>query len=66
MVIVLNGKEREVSDGITVTDLVASLGYSNRQVVVEYNRDALDRTLYNATVLREGDVIEIVRAVAGG
>jgi sulfur carrier protein len=63
--LVVNGKKREVPDGTTVSDLVAELGLRARNVVVELNRNPLDRGSYT-TQLNPGDVIEIVRAVAGG
>jgi sulfur carrier protein len=66
MKVVLNGDERDVDDGCSVADLVASLGFGSRHVVVERNGEALERSLYDATIVTEGDVIEIVRAVAGG
>ena len=65
MNLVVNGKKREVPDGTTVSDLVAELGLSDRNVVVELNREPVDRDSY-ATKLSAGDVIEIVRAVAVG
>ena len=61
----VNGKKRQVPDGTTVSDLVAELGLRDRNVVVELNREPLDRDKY-ATRLGADDVIEIVRAVAGG
>jgi len=63
--LVVNGKKREAPDGTTISDLVAELGFRDRNVVVELNREPLDRESY-ATKLSAGDVIEIVRAVAGG
>lgn len=65
MNLVVNGKKREVPDGTTISALVAELGLRDRNVVVELNREPLDRESY-ATKLEPGDVIEIVRAVAGG
>jgi thiamine biosynthesis protein ThiS len=65
MDVVVNGKPRELSDGATVLDLVAELGLTRRNVVVEHNGEALDRARYDVTI-RAGDRLEIVRAVPGG
>ena len=65
MNLIVNGKKREVPDGTTISELVAELGLSDRNVVVELNREPLDRESYT-TKLNADDVIEIVRAVAGG
>ncbi len=64
--LVVNGKRREVPDGTTVSALISELGLRDRNVVVELNREPLDRGDYGSVRLASGDVIEIVRAVAGG
>jgi thiazole synthase len=66
MNVVVNGKARVLEDQATVSDLVAELGLSDRNVVVELNREPLDRESYTGVRLSPGDVVEIVRAVAGG
>ena len=55
-----------VDDGVTVAGLVEQLGLGGGWVVVERNGEPVDRALMAATVLGEGDVLEIGRAVAGG
>jgi sulfur carrier protein len=66
MQIVVNGDETEVTDGATVLDLLEQLGLGPKWVVVERNREPVERRDVATTVLREGDRIELVRAVAGG
>jgi sulfur carrier protein len=66
MEVVVNGKPREVPDGATVLDLVESLGFGRRQVVVEHNDEPLERARFSEVRLEAGDVVEVVRAVAGG
>jgi thiamine biosynthesis protein ThiS len=63
--IIVNGKPRSVADGVCVSDLVAELGLTNRNVVVERNGEPLERTRYDSTIAA-GDRLEIVRAVPGG
>jgi sulfur carrier protein len=47
-------------------DLLAQLGWAKRTVAVEHNGDALIRSEHATVVLHDGDVVEIVKAVAGG
>ena len=53
-------------DGATVGDLLAQLGWAKRTVAVEHNGEALIRSDHPRVVLHDGDVLEIVKAVAGG
>ena len=62
-----NGRAMELADGATVLDLFAALGVHAKAVAaVERNGEPLDRPVRDATVLGDGDHIELVRAVAGG
>ena len=47
-------------------DLLAQLGWAKRTVAVEHNGNALLRSEHGSVVLHDGDVLEIVKAVAGG
>ena len=62
----LNGKEREVPAGLTVQGLLESLGLEARLVVVERNREILQRTRYGEVNVGEGDHLELVHFVGGG
>jgi thiamine biosynthesis protein ThiS len=62
----LNGKDREVEAGLTVTSLVESLDLNPALVVVELNREILSRARYPEVPVREGDTIELVHFVGGG
>jgi sulfur carrier protein len=62
----VNGAERDLPDGTTLPALLADLGLGTGWVVVERNGEALLRSETERTVLADGDVLEIVRAVAGG
>ena len=66
MNIVANGKPRDVTDGDTIGSLLRSLAWKAEWVVVEYNGEPLERACYETVLLRDGDRLEIVRAVAGG
>lgn len=65
MKLTLNGKEHELADLATVGDLLAALGLS-AEVAVAVNGEVVPRRDHAATVLRPGDEVEIIHAVAGG
>ena len=65
MKITVNGEEMEFAGG-TVRDLLDTLGIDPVRVAVELNLDILPKAEYGETVLREGDMIEIVQFVGGG
>ncbi|HUF76608.1 MAG TPA: sulfur carrier protein ThiS [Longimicrobiales bacterium] len=62
----LNGKEREVSRGLTVAGLLEELELLPGMVVVELNREILERDGYTDVPVSEGDTIELVHFVGGG
>ena len=64
--VTINGEPRSISDGLTVTELLESLGLHPRLIVVEYNRDILPRERYEHTQVTAGDNFELVHFVGGG
>lgn len=64
--VTLNGKERRVPHGLTVTDLLEELGLNPGLVVVERNREILERARYGEIRVEAGDVLELVHFVGGG
>ena len=66
LTLTLNGKERSVRAGSFVSDLLEELNLRERLVVVERNGEIVPRTAYHSTLLRDGDVLEIVHFVGGG
>lgn len=66
MQVVLNGEPREVGEGISVADLIATLSLNGRRLAVELNREVLPREQYGSRALAPGDVIEIVHFIGGG
>jgi thiamine biosynthesis protein ThiS len=66
MTITVNGEPREVTPGTSVSALLESLGLHPRLIVVEHNREILDRARYDATEVRSGDNFELVHFVGGG
>ena len=64
--IVVNGDMRQFTAGRTVNDLLESLGLHPRLIVVEHNREILDRESYARTEVCAGDAFELVHFVGGG
>jgi len=65
MQVVLNGETRSLTDVATVSDLVRQLELQGR-IAVEINREIVPRSQFGSYPVREGDVIELVRAIGGG
>ena len=66
MELVVNGAQRELPAGTTVTRLLETLRVAPERVVVEVNQTVLKRAEHAGTVLKEGDQVEIVQFVGGG
>ncbi len=66
MTIALNGEPFEVPGPLTVGELLTRLEIDARRVAVEHNLVVLKRAASDATVVQEGDQIEIVNFVGGG
>jgi len=64
--ITLNGEPRRVARGLTVAALLAELGLHPGLVVVEHNREILERARLAETPIAAGDVLELVHFVGGG
>jgi thiamine biosynthesis protein ThiS len=66
MQVILNGEEQEIRDDITVADLLHDLQITLQYGAVAVNRRVVRKKDHQATQLRAGDRIEIVRPVGGG
>jgi sulfur carrier protein len=62
----VNGKEVQLDAPTPLPDYLDRLGVNPRAVAVEFNGEIIQRHDYAKTVLRAGDVVEIVRMVGGG
>lgn len=66
MLVTVNDEPCEVADGMSVADLIRDRGLGSRWVLVERNGEPVPRAVLGATVLADGDRLELVQAVAGG
>jgi sulfur carrier protein len=62
----VNGEPREVNDGLSLPELIAELQLKPQQIAIELNQQVIRRAHWAATMLRDGDRIEIVHFVGGG
>lgn len=66
MWLLLNGERREVADGISLAQLIDSLGLVPERIAIELNQGVVRRAEWAAIDLKENDRIEIVHFVGGG
>lgn len=66
MQIQLNGEVRDFASGLTVAELIDSLGLTGRRIAVERNEEIVPKSEHGTITLAEGDRIEIVHAIGGG
>ncbi len=64
--IIVNGSDVELPRSISILTYLRSKGLAERRIAVAYNGDVLAREKFEATLISQGDVIEIVRPVGGG
>ena len=64
--ITVNGVKRTLEQPLSVTEYLEKNQYVPVQVAIELNDQILARELYGSTILKEGDVMEIVSFMGGG
>jgi len=62
----INGENREVPEGLSVTTLLGHLGIHPGRVAIERNLEILPRAKWENTRVEPGDRFEIVNFVGGG
>lgn len=66
MTVFINGEAREISNGLSVQDLLGVLDMLDMRLAVELNGEILPRRLFGETQLAADDRVEIVHAIGGG
>ena len=66
MQVYVNGESTELTEGISLADLITQLDFPSQRIAVEHNRTVVRRSQWESTVLADGDRIEIVHFVGGG
>ncbi|GAA4230264.1 sulfur carrier protein ThiS [Actinomadura meridiana] len=66
MKVIVNGEPRELPDGASVADVVASVTTAGSGVAAAVNDEVVRRSAWAATPLRDADRLEVLTAVQGG
>jgi sulfur carrier protein len=66
MKIVVNGRDREIIPGTTLSDLLRELSLPATRVAVERNAEIVRKPSFDSVELASGDRLEIVTLVGGG
>jgi len=66
MDIIVNGKAREIQDGICIQELLDQMQLDCMQLVVEHNKNIIPRQRLAETPLNNGDTLEVIHFVGGG
>lgn len=53
-------------DGKSVSEVLSETNINVKQVAVELNEEIVPKVKYDETILKDGDVVEVVRFVGGG
>ena len=62
----VNGEQRSCQAGATVGDLLRELAIKTERVAVELNLTIVSRAVWDSSILKHGDRLEIVHFVGGG
>lgn len=62
----INGELRSFPEKLSLSELIVQLGMKQDRVAVELNLEIVPRGNWEATVLKDGDRLEIVHFVGGG
>lgn len=62
----VNGENKQFDQSITVANLVAQMGFTNKRIAVERNEEIVPKGMHENTMIEDGDVLEIVQAIGGG
>ena len=66
MKIILNGETKDISEKTTVLKLLEEYRLQPKRVVVELNKEILDKNDFVTTYLSEEDSLEVIQFVPGG
>ena len=62
----VNGEQRAVAEGRTISEMLGEMGLNPRKVAVERNREVVPRSSLGQVRVEDGDAYEIVHFVGGG
>ena len=66
MKITVNGNIKEVHEGISVEELIASSFEAAKGIIVELNEKIVHRNHWKEQPLHEGDSLQLIQFIGGG
>lgn len=66
MIIFVNGKNIEIQNDTNIAALIIDLSLEEQRIAVEINTEIIPKSKYQLFLLKDGDKVEIIRAVGGG
>ena len=66
MELIVNGTGRTLPEGVTVAEVVRTVTDRERGLAVAVNGEVVPRGGWSASVLRDGDRVEVLTAAQGG
>ncbi|WP_433478340.1 sulfur carrier protein ThiS [Spirillospora sp. CA-142024] len=66
MKVIVNGEPRELPEGVSVAEAVASVTGAGTGVAAALNDEVVRRSAWDTTTLRDADRLEVLTAVQGG
>ena len=66
MQITINGKKHDVAENTSVSTIMKQRGFKRGMAVAELNYEIIPNEEWDVTILKEGDVLEIVAFMGGG
>ncbi len=64
--IFINGDLKKFPQKINIVSVLESLDISSKHIAIEINESLVFRSDWQQTTLRDGDKVEIVKAIGGG
>ncbi len=62
----INGKEKKIEKKMTLASLLELEGISLKGTAVELNREIVYESMVQQIIIKDGDILELVRIVGGG
>ena len=66
MLVMINGKEEELAEGLTIAQYFADKKINPANIIVEHNYTIVKNETWGSIVLKNNDNLEILRLVGGG
>ena len=63
----INGKDTEIQESVSIVDYLTSIGFDKQvSIAVAINGEIIPKEDYGEIHLKNGDSMEVVRAIGGG